>query len=120
MQLQDTVWVNPPTPCTPIPPIPVPIPPTAAQEDVFFANAFSPNGDGVNDVFRALPPTSPQGLSGYTLSVYNRWGNKVFSTQNYTQAWAGTDAVMGAYTYICTYTFKGKNKIKKGEVVLVK
>ncbi len=50
------------------------------DETLFVPEAFSPNGDGVNDLFEI------KGISGYTkveLEIVNRWGNKVYSSQNY-------------------------------------
>jgi gliding motility-associated-like protein len=40
-------------------------------------NAFTPNGDGKNDVFRIPPGTS---LQLKEFSIYDEWGTKVFST----------------------------------------
>jgi gliding motility-associated-like protein len=47
---------------------------------------FSPNGDGVNDLFRILNTN----IKLNNLSIYNRWGNLVFSTANITEGWDGT------------------------------
>jgi gliding motility-associated-like protein len=49
-------------------------------------NGFSPNGDGVNDYFKI------DGIGAYPnhkIMVFNRWGNKVFETQNYRNNWDG-------------------------------
>ena len=49
--------------------------------------AFSPNQDGVNDVFTV------EGLEKYpgsVLTIYNRWGNQVFESKNYDNSWLGT------------------------------
>lgn len=69
-----------------------------AQDDIFIRfikcdrclaipNAFSPNNDGINDVFKPLlscPVTS------YELSIYNRWGQEVFHATNPSTAWDGS------------------------------
>ena len=50
-------------------------------------NAFSPNGDGINDVFTI------EGLEKYpgnVLTIYNRWGNQVFEAKDYKNNWDGT------------------------------
>jgi len=62
---------------------------------------FSPNGDGINDFFRI------DGLQQYTnhmVTVYNRWGSKVFESADYNGDWYGTfngkDLPDGTYFYI--------------------
>ena len=55
--------------------------------DIIIYNAFSPNNDGTNEFLTI------EGLENYPdhkLEVFNRWGNKVFSTTNYQNDWAGT------------------------------
>ena len=77
-----------------------------------FANAFSPNGDGINDLFliagseACFDPEFPS-----SLLVFNRWGDAVYQVDNYdnTLAWDGTwqengnDVPDGTYFYIFTY-----------------
>jgi gliding motility-associated-like protein len=50
-------------------------------------SAFTPNGDGVNDVFRVL---GIDGVDEFSLSVYNRWGQKIFGTSDKLSGWDGT------------------------------
>lgn len=54
-------------------------------ENVFIPNSFTPNGDGNNDVFRVRSNTLQSGK----LVVYNRWGNKVFESDDLTKGWDG-------------------------------
>lgn len=54
-------------------------------EDIFIANAFSPNDDGNNDVLHVLSTC----LKKMTFRIYDRWGNKVFETKDRTQGWDG-------------------------------
>jgi gliding motility-associated-like protein len=54
--------------------------------DVIAPSAFTPNGDGVNDIFNLLPGN----VESFTLFVYNRWGQLVFSTDRLTRGWDGT------------------------------
>jgi gliding motility-associated-like protein len=83
---------------------------------------FSPNGDGVNDLFRILNTN----IKLNNLSIYNRWGNLVFSTANITEGWDGTyqntEQELGVYTWAATYTITktGKQKSAKGNVTLVR
>jgi gliding motility-associated-like protein len=52
----------------------------------YIPNAFSPNGDGMNDVFKG----TGIGIKTYTLMVYDRWGNLVFTTNDLEKGWDGT------------------------------
>ncbi len=55
-----------------------------------FSKAVTPNGDQINDTFEI-----GKGLDcdyTYTLKVFNRWGNEVFSSNNYTGGWDGTSS----------------------------
>ena len=64
---------------------------------VFIPNAFTPNNDGVNDVFRI----SALHASEATMQIYNRWGEQVFYTGKALQeGWDGSRAFDGEYFYI--------------------
>ena len=74
----------------------------------FFApNAFSPNGDGLNDVFSVFGNGIPE---AFELVVYNRWGNLVFSSEDINTNWDGTingrKCPVGIYTYRFQYVKK--------------
>jgi gliding motility-associated-like protein len=53
----------------------------------YMPSAFTPNNDGLNDVF--LPKGTGWLFDNYKLEVYNRWGQKVFSTSNVYEGWDG-------------------------------
>jgi len=55
---------------------------------IFIPNAFTPNGDGVNDVFMPLGVDMKQ--DDYLFSIYNRWGELMFSTTVIGEGWDGT------------------------------
>ncbi len=64
-------------------------------------DAFSPNGDGINDVFAIR---GIEEYSGNTLVVFNRWGTEIFRTRGYTGDWdgrnqGGDDLPAGTYYY---------------------
>ncbi len=64
--------------------------------EFFFApNAFTPDGDDVNEVW--LP--SVRGARLYQLTVYDRWGQVRFSTTDPTQGWDGAECPTGVYVY---------------------
>ena len=69
---------------------------------VFTPNAFSPNNDAENDVFQPLIIPGIQ-VTGYTLTIFDRWGNQVFQTNNPDDGWDGTwnsnEVPMGVYVY---------------------
>jgi gliding motility-associated-like protein len=60
--------------------------PIAAEEFSFYIpNAFTPDGDGINDVFGVTGPPAER----FLLQVYNRWGQLVFETENINERWMG-------------------------------
>jgi gliding motility-associated-like protein len=84
-------------------------------------NAFSPNGDGINDVLFV----EGQGITDMTFIIYNRWGQKVFESHDINQGWDGTfNGVMqevDAYAYTLQATFvNGQSVSKKGNITLLK
>jgi len=90
--------------------------------DIMVPNAFSPNGDGVNDLFRVLGNTGR--LEGFTLSVYNRWGERLFYTNDRRSGWDGRykggEVQMGAYVYMLEYSISGKSYLQKGSFHLLR
>ena len=55
--------------------------------DIYFPKAFTPNNDGLNDWFKILGPLN---MTEYHLTIYNRWGQKVFETFDYSKGWNGS------------------------------
>ncbi|WP_187270969.1 T9SS type B sorting domain-containing protein [Neolewinella aurantiaca] len=92
---------------------------------LYLPNAFSPNGDGINDVFRAFPDTDECNLvSDFSLQVFDRWGGEVYVGQDITEGWDGTVngkmAGNGHYVYGISY-FNGLMQItRSGGVVLLR
>jgi gliding motility-associated-like protein len=89
---------------------------------ISFPNAFSPNGDGINDLFR---PVVHANLNSYELSVYNNWGELVFQTKNVQSGWdgriRGQKQDTGAFVWFCKYQFEGQPaQLTKGTFVLVR
>lgn len=85
-------------------------------------NAFSPNGDGVNDEFKAVLNCYPQQFS---LSVYNRYGHRIFNSYDWHRGWDGmyngTKADVGTYFYQLQYqTPNGAVVTHAGDVVLIR
>jgi len=76
-------------------------------------NAFSPDGDQKNDIFR-IPPGASIQLQEF--SVFDRWGAKVFTTKNATEGWDGR--INGKPADTGTYVYIVKGKDEKGEVFI--
>ncbi|MFH0896344.1 MAG: gliding motility-associated C-terminal domain-containing protein [Bacteroidota bacterium] len=70
---------------------------TDANGDLIIPNTFSPNSDGINEVFYI---ENIGNYPGNKVSVYNRWGSKVFSATDYKNDWTGDELPAAAYYYI--------------------
>lgn len=84
---------------------------------------FSPDGDGTNDVFRVARWLNIERLKEF--AVYNRWGEKVFTTRDLTQGWDGNlrgrPQPLGAYTWmLVAMTKDGEEIVRKGTVTLLR
>lgn len=87
-------------------------------------NIFTPNGDGINDVFK---PTfafeeNPQ---SYSFSIYDRYGVLIFETLKFKQHWDGRTAsgipcIEGTYFYALQLTLKSEEIKRTGFVQLLK
>ena len=87
--------------------------------DLAFPSAFTPNGDGRNDFFS---PSFVR-ISTYSIIIFNRWGGKVFSSEDIYSPWDGTvggkPAEGGVYVYYASYSVDGISfKEKRGIVTL--
>jgi gliding motility-associated-like protein len=63
----------------------------------FIPNAFTPNGDGLNDGFFG----TGIGITEYQIWIFDRWGNMIFTTKDMTEAWDGTVHRAGSSGEIC-------------------
>lgn len=95
--------------------------PDCSEANIFIPNAFSPNGDGRNDVLYVRSNI----IDDIEFAVYNRWGQKVFETKDKTKGWDGTfkgktlsPDVYGYY--LKAKCFNGDEFFKKGNVTLLK
>lgn len=93
--------------------------------DIHFINTFTPNKDGLNDFFNPRDYFN-KGMKTFSLVVYNRWGQKVFETQNTTgRGWDGTfndvPQPEGVYVYQVEATFSDGQTFKKiGNLTLLR
>jgi len=88
-------------------------------DKIFIPNAFAP--DGKNNIFR-IPPGITFNLENF--SIYDRWGNKIFTTSDINQGWdgliQGQDAAIGAYVYIISGSDAHGKVFEKGTVTLIR
>ncbi len=92
--------------------------------DVYIPNAFSPNGDGLNDKF----VITGKGIveDQFSIIIFNRWGEPVFTSNNISNSWDGR--INGKFvknsnmfSYILKYkTFSGEKKTVTGQIYLLK
>ncbi|HPS71397.1 MAG TPA: gliding motility-associated C-terminal domain-containing protein [Bacteroidales bacterium] len=72
---------------------------------IYIPNSFTPNGDGLNDTF--LPVCSYVQEEGYSMRIFNRWGEEIFYSTDYNYGWDGNyygeAAPSGTYSYIIIY-----------------
>ncbi len=69
------------------------------DEQLYIPDAFTPNGDGLNDTFKP----GGIGIKSYHMQVFNGWGQQLFETNNMQDGWngsyEGTPVQDGVYTY---------------------
>lgn len=90
---------------------------------IYIPNAFTPNEDGINDVWR--PIMDNYGSDLYELLIYNRWGQLIFKSNEPLVGWDGTvngqEATPAVYVYSLTYqNLMGKKLKKEGTVTLIR
>jgi gliding motility-associated-like protein len=90
---------------------------------LWFPNAFTPNGDGVNDTF--YPPG--WGVIYYEILIFDRWGRKVFESNKIEPGWDGSIngnlCSDGVYVFIATYSMadsSGETYHAKGSITLLR
>lgn len=91
------------------------------RPNIFIPNAFSPNGDGVNDKLCCRG----RFIIDFNLAIYSRWGEKVFETNDINDCWDGRYngqwCVPGVYTYYCRVKCEaGFQNTIKGDITLIR
>ena len=94
---------------------------TSSPCNFFIPDAFSPNGDGINDFFSTPGDCTPE---SYELLIFNRWGTRVFSSSSPEVAWdgfiRGQRAPQGIYAYLLRYRLSQGEVLRKGKIVLIR
>tara|TARA_B110001452_G_scaffold65834_1_gene52704 strand:- start:770 stop:1192 length:423 start_codon:yes stop_codon:yes gene_type:complete len=89
---------------------------------LYSPNAFSPDGDGINDIFKI----SGQGMLDFQIEIYNRWGQMVYKSIDLSNGWDGTfkgkNLPTGTYVYKIKTSKYGVEQIlvKSGSVALIR
>jgi gliding motility-associated-like protein len=88
---------------------------------LFVPNTFTPNGDGINDVFFVRG----QSVTGFHLEIYDRWGMKVFESFDMQTPWTGDSgngyfAPNDVYNWVLGYDSLDRRTNVKGHVVLAR
>jgi gliding motility-associated-like protein len=95
----------------------------SCDRNIFIPSAFTPNGDGNNDVFQIYGNC----IASMKMRIFNRWGELVFESNDINQAWDGTykgAVVFGVYTYTLNVEFKDGRKDnsneRRGSITLIR
>jgi gliding motility-associated-like protein len=91
--------------------------------ELYVPNAFTPDGDGINDVFQVYG----SGILRYELIIFNRWGDVIFRSTDMDQAWTGNVrngdyfAKDGVYTYVIKYEGVSKEAEEiSGQILIIR
>jgi gliding motility-associated-like protein len=114
-----TLTVNTPEGCEAITTVTIPV---IEPPKLLLPSSFSPNNDGVNDILRLVGRDVSEILS---FEVYNRWGERVFESNNIADGWDGTyraqPQMVGTYAYVVKYRYTDSEvKTIKGNVTLIR
>jgi gliding motility-associated-like protein len=87
-------------------------------------NIFTPNNDGINDYW-IIPFQCPQLIKDFHLSIYNRWGIKLFETTKLNAGWdgrtiSGEPVPTGTYYYVAEFYLNNKKQELKGYLTLLR
>ncbi|MFM9943688.1 MAG: gliding motility-associated C-terminal domain-containing protein [Bacteroidia bacterium] len=96
--------------------------PNKLPNTIYIPNAFTPNGDGLNDVF---PFEMPVVYNDYNLKVFTRWGEKIYDSDSTPNPWDGVTLKeadqLDAYIWVATYkACDGKRHTDKGTITILR
>ena len=85
-------------------------------------NAFSPNGDGLDDIFKIMNPEDFGNLNSFM--IFNRWGQLIYNTNEKSKGWdgkfQGIDQEVGGYVYMIITNCNSNQVQVKGNVILIR
>lgn len=86
-------------------------------DSLFIPNIVTPNNDGKNDVFKVRF----RQIKSYHIEIYNRWGSKVFESDNPSETWDPIQEQDGVYYYVITCEGRfGTNFNRKGNLTIMR
>jgi gliding motility-associated-like protein len=82
--------------------------------NAFVPNAFSPNDDGINDVFRPFFKANALNITQYQMQIYNRWGDLLFTSDDINKGWDGkmNGKLLPPDTYVWLIRYKAEGAAK--------
>ena len=90
--------------------------PENCQSNIYVPNAFSPNGDGINDVFQAFLSDGNK-IANFQMTIFDRWGAMLFQSTDPSLGWDGKSknkaVAQGTYTWIINFDITTGEGIKK-------
>ena len=91
-----------------------------AETDLFIPTAFTPDDDGVNDVFLVRGKL----LKSYNIKIFNQWGGLLYTSNDQQQGWNGRyngrPVDNGTYTYMIAWSLDGSTQYTSGHITLLK
>lgn len=91
--------------------------------ELYIPNAFSPNGDDINDLFSVSVDAACE-LFNFRALIFDRWGQKVAESRNPLFIWDGAGYPSGVYVYFITYEYEGakgiQSKQETGDISIVR
>lgn len=88
---------------------------------IYFPNSFTPDGDGINDLFMAKGIM----IESFSMIIFDRWGEEIFTSNNIMQGWDGTykgeKCSNAVFSYIADIVFTNGEKVNKiGSITLLR
>ena len=111
--------INPDSTCADTVQAVIPFEIDAAADTLFIPNVFTPNGDGKNDYFEILGANNPC-VSANKLTIYSRWGKKVFESEGNRLTWDGTKNENILTSGVYFYVLEGEDFKKSGNLTLIR
>jgi gliding motility-associated-like protein len=82
---------------------------------LYIPSAFTPNGDGKNDSFGA----EGIGITRFKISIYNRWGELVFESEEVDKRWDAKGVPEGVYVYVVSAVSLDNKPFKRSGTITV-